>query len=184
MPLPVRKTHHLRFRRISLPGANYFITFATQNRHPVLTAPDTGQVVTNALHDLHLANDIELLAATLMPDHMHLLFTAGSRLRVGQVMGKLKSLSCDHDRDPWRWQKEGFEHRVRDLESLEDYAFYIFMNPYRAGLCPLTVRWPWWICPRPSTFRFLAALHDGMSVPAAWLGESDRIAKKITAGDD
>jgi putative transposase len=182
--LPVRKIPRLRFRRITTPGASYFITFATQQRAQVLITPDTGRIITNTLRELHLNEDIELLAATIMPDHIHFLFTIGTSLKVGQVMGKLKSLSCDHDCDPWRWQKEGFEHQLRDHESFEDYAFYIFMNPYRAKLCPLNKSWAWWLCPRPSIFRFLDALTTEPTVPEAWLGLSDQKANKITAGAD
>ncbi len=77
-----------------------------------------------------------------------------------------------------------FEHQLRGHESPEDYAFYIFMNPYRAGLCPLMDLWPWWICPRPSLFRFLDALNTAPTVPEAWLNLSDQAASKITAGAD
>lgn len=132
---------------------------------------------------MHIAGDIELLAATVMPDHVHLLFTLGSRLRVGQVMGKFKSLARDMGKVPWQWEQDGFEHQVRAFESIQDYAFYILMNPYRAGLCPLTAIWPWWLCPNPGVFRFMTALEQGNAVPSTWLGLSDQIAVRLDTGD-
>lgn len=132
---------------------------------------------------MHIAGDIELLAATVMPDHVHLLFTLGSRLRVGQVMGKFKSLARDMGKVPWQWEQDGLEHQVRAFESIQDYAFYILMNPYRAGLCPLTAIWPWWLCPNPGVFRFMTALEQGNAVPSTWLGLSDQIAVRLDTGD-
>lgn len=179
---PVRKTPRLRFGRVSAPGANFFVTLCIKDRTPVLTTTATGRTVTDALQALHSSGDIGLLAATIMPDHAHLLFTLGTRLHVGQVMGKFKALSRDMGQAPWRWQPDGFEHQIREIESIEDYGFCLFMNPYRAGLCPLTSSWPWWLCPQPSVFRFLASLEQNSAVPAAWLGLSDQIATRIIRG--
>ena len=81
------------------------------------------------------------------------------------------------------WQDESFEHQVRLSDSIEDYAFYIFMNPYKAGLCPLNEGWPWWICPEPLTFRFLGLLASNEPVPALWLGLGDEIAGRIETGE-
>jgi REP element-mobilizing transposase RayT len=181
--LPDRETSRLRFGRQTAAEACYFITLCTKDRTPVLTTTDTGSVAAGALQSLQSTGDIQLIAATLMPDHAHLLFQLGDRLRVGQVMGKFKAWSRDMGQAPWRWQHDGFEHRLRRSESIDDYGFYIFMNPYRAGLCPLTDPWPWWLCPEPSVFRFLTALDRKQAVPAAWLGLSAQVGSRITTGD-
>jgi REP element-mobilizing transposase RayT len=178
-----RKTSRLRFGRVSVPEAIYFITFCTKNRAPVLTLPDSGKITIAAMQSMHEACDIALIAATVMPDHVHALLTLGRRLQLGQVMRKIKTLSRNQGRALWRWQYDGFEHRVRSFESIEDYAFYIFMNPYRAGLCPLTASWPWWICPEPRQIHFMTALELNQGVPLEWLGLSDAIASKIATGD-
>lgn len=180
---PNREPSRLRFGRASAPGACYFITVCTKGRAAILTAADTGLTVSASLQALHSSGDIRLLAATIMPDHAHLLFTLGTRLHVGQAMGKFKALARDLGKAPWGWQQDGFEHQIRNIESIEDYGFYIFMNPYRAGLCPMTTSWSWWLCPQPSVFRFLTALEQKSGVPAAWLGLSDQIAGRITTGD-
>lgn len=183
MPPPNREMSRLRFGRTSAPGASYFITVCTKNRAAILTQTDNGQKVSGSLQTLHYSGDIRLLAATIMSDHAHLLFTLGMRLQVGQVMGKFKALARNLGEAPWRWQQDGFEHQVRNTESIEDYGLYIFMNPYRAGLCPLNKSWPWWLCPDPSRFRFPTALDQNPTVPVAWLGLSDQIAGKITTGE-
>jgi REP element-mobilizing transposase RayT len=183
MALPIRKTSRMRFGRVSSPGASYFITVCTKDRAPVLTQDVNGRTIIDTIQLLHDSGDLTPHAATVMPDHVHLLLTLGSRLRLGQVMGKLKTLSRKQGETTWRWLDDGFEHQLRDMESMEDYGFYIFMNPYRAGLCPLTARWPWWLCRQPSLFRFLAARDQNQAVPSEWLGLSDQIGSRITTGD-
>lgn len=115
-----------------------------------------------------------------MPDHVHLLLTLGSRLGVGQVIGKIKSQSRHQGKAAWRWQEDGFEHQLRTIESIEDYGFYIFMNPYRTGLCTMNADWRWWICPQPTRFHFLAGLGAEQNVPPEWLGLCEQITIRIT----
>lgn len=182
MSSPDRKTARLRWARVSLPGARYFLTLCTQDRASVLTQAKAAVDVRAALHTLQSHGDAEVLAASLMPDHLHVLFTLGARLSMGQVMAKLKTLSRDKGRVSWRWQQDGFEHRLRPEEAIEDYGFYIFMNPYRARLLPMSETWPGWICPEPARFAFTAHLSSSGAPPTEWLEQSDVIAARITNG--
>lgn len=77
------------------------------------------------------------------------------------------------------WQENVFEHRLRPEESAESYAFYIFMNPYRASLCSTEADWPWWVCTEPCRFRFLALRRDNGSPQPEWLEEAERVAQQI-----
>jgi REP element-mobilizing transposase RayT len=182
MTLPTRQTERLRLGRVSMPHARYFLTLCVQDRRAVLTASAVTPLVTSALHAIH-DGDGELLAATIMPDHLHVLFALGTRLTLSQVMGKLKTLARSQGRAPWHWQENGFEHRLRADEAAEDYAFYVFMNPYRAHLLPVTQSWPWWICPDPTRFRFLSRLGPDGTPPGPWLGEIEIVAARIAAGE-
>jgi len=179
MDLPKRETARLRFGRESASGATYFVTLCTKDRVPFLTQQETGNRVIGIIQAMHDSGDTTLLASTIMPDHVHLLFILGPRLQVGQIMGKFKTMARDRGRTSWRWQDDGFEHRIRNLESIEDYAFYIFMNPYRAGLCSLTKIWPWWVCPNPSPLNFLTKLASDHVVPLEWIGLREEIAHRI-----
>jgi REP element-mobilizing transposase RayT len=181
MPLPRRKTTRLRWGRISGAGADYFVTLCTQEREPVLTNGTTAIRLLDILGQMHRESDIRLLAATIMPDHAHLLFTLGKRLSYGRVIAKFKTLGRDQGRVDWRWQEDGFEHQLRSHEKMEDYGFYLYMNPYQAGLITIREHWPWWCCPTPSLFSFLQGLNADGSPPAAWLGESERVAARIVS---
>jgi REP element-mobilizing transposase RayT len=183
MPSPQRKTARLRWGRITAAGADYFATLCTQGRAPVLTHDTTAIRLLDILGQMHREGDIHLLAATIMPDHVHLLFTLGARLTYGRAIAKFKTRGRDQGRADWRWQEDGFEHQLRSHEKMADYGFYLFMNPYRAGLLAINECWPWWRCPEPSLFSFLQGLNSDGSPPAAWLGESECIAARIVTGE-
>ena len=182
MPLPERKTARLRWGRISVAGSRYFLTLCTKDRVPVLSSPPVCDSILAALRPVY-TDDAVLLAATIMPDHVHLLFTLGSRLTLGQVMGKFKTLSRDRGFSPWHWQEDGFDHRLRAEDSTEDYGFYLFMNPYRASFLPTSQTWPWWICPDPTQFRFTAHLNPDGTPPPEWLGEVATVTARIVTGE-
>ena len=42
-----------------------------------------------------------------------------------------------------RWQRDFFDHRLRDHHELKEKTSYILMNPVRKGLCERAVDWKW-----------------------------------------
>ena len=180
--MPERQTARLRRGRVSLPSTRYFLTLCTHGREPVLTDPICAERLLAAWGALQGAGDLVLLAATVMPDHVHALFVLGDRLPLGRVMAKYKALARDLGRVNWRWQQNGFEHRLRENEDSADYGFYIFMNPYRARLIKPSEFWPWWLCPEPSRFAFLGHLINGCP-PIEWFERVEQIALRIASGE-
>ncbi|MCC5022390.1 MAG: transposase [Candidatus Synoicihabitans palmerolidicus] len=177
-----RQTSRLRLERISQAGACYFLTLCTQGRVPEFTEPAAANSIKTALESLN--GDACLLhAATIMPDHVQLLFTLGSQLTISQVIGKLKILGRVRGQATWRWQANGFEHRLRTTETNEDYGFYIFMNPYRAKLLPVTQAWSGCFCPEPAIFRFMAILGPGATPPPTWLDDTKPSGENLTTGE-
>ena len=82
-----------------------------------------------------------------------------------------------------RWQRNFFEHRLRPGEPANNYARYIFMNPYRAGLIGPRDVWPHWRCAPAAQFDFLPMLDEGRFPPPAWFAtESDE--ELLPAGVD
>lgn len=136
----------------------------------MLTQPQAYEEIQAFWRACDVAGDTTTLAATVMPDHVHWLFTLGRRLSLGRVLAKFKSKAtsvlADSDAE---WQRDFFEHRLRDHESTEAYGFYVFMNPYRARLVDLTRGWPGWFCPDVTAFRFGSALLGGRLPPREWL---------------
>jgi len=41
------------------------------------------------------------------------------------------------------WQRDFFDHRLRDHHELEEKTSYVLMNPVRKGLCERAEDWVW-----------------------------------------
>ncbi|MSU24629.1 MAG: hypothetical protein EXS32_12510 [Opitutus sp.] len=89
-PLPTRRTSHLLIGRQSIPDASYFLTLCEVKRHPGLLDPIVAQELKGSLDRIHASADFTLIAATVMPDHIHLLGILGRRLSLSRVVGKFK----------------------------------------------------------------------------------------------
>lgn len=181
-PAPHRQTERLRLGRNSLVGAVYFVTFVTTDRTPWLATPTATQALLKALRTWHEEHDGSVLAASVMPDHAHVLFSLGSKLEVGRCVSRWKAVAQRLSGYPGKWQRDFWEHRLRDVEGWEDYALYIFLNPYRAGLLRHG-SWPGWWAPEAGWFRFLGCLEPDGGPPTEWLAWSDDRFANITTSE-
>jgi REP element-mobilizing transposase RayT len=129
---------------VSRPGAQYFLTWVTDQRLPVFADSENLAMARQHLAAIDESGDGSALAATIMPNHLHLLLELGSRLSLSEVVAKTKAGITRTCRGV-KWQLNFFDHQLRPCNSAEDYAFYIFMNPYCAGICPLDQPWPGWL---------------------------------------
>jgi len=76
-----------------------------------------------------------------MPDHLHALISFPGNETMETVMRAWKHyLAKEHD---LRWQRDFFDHRIRQDESHEEKAAYIRNNPVRAGLVKTPAEWPY-----------------------------------------
>jgi REP element-mobilizing transposase RayT len=170
--LPVRRTGDLRLGRVSIPGATYFLTLCELKRRPNLSSPSLAPELKAALDQTHASGDFTLIAATVMPDHVHLLGKLGRRLSLSRTVGKFKHMTraalahCS-----LAWQENFYDHRLRTTQEVEPFVRYVFLNPYRAGLIGLRETWPWWWRWGEVRFEFeeMVRQHDG--VPAEWMAE-------------
>ncbi|MCF7687917.1 MAG: transposase [Cephaloticoccus sp.] len=172
----------MRIGRISVPGATYFVTTCSAGRRPIFVTDYTARIASEALTHLATERDVVWIAGTVMPDHIHAVFQLGDRLSLDRVIAKSKGVitrNMHQVGEQITWQENAFEHRLRPSEDAESYAFYIFMNSYTAGLCPLDQSWPWWVCSDSKRFRFLALRRDNGSPQPEWPNESERISTQI-----
>jgi len=132
-----------------------FDTFRT--RKPLKLSPEARSVVLqHCLHDNAIT--ITLHAAVIMPDHVHLLFTArrdaeGWTFALPEILRAIKGTSARSinrllARQGSIWQDESFDHVLRGNESLSKTVEYIRQNPVRKGLVTKPEDYPWlWIAP-------------------------------------
>ncbi|MDQ8200381.1 transposase [Pelagicoccus enzymogenes] len=167
--LPIRKTHHLAYGRVSIPGATYFITLVTQNRKTDLTANDHPEHIADTLRALHRDKIINLRCATTMPDHLHLLFVLGEVCDLSLAISKFKNATrkalAAHS---LYWHRNYYDHRIRQEANTNDFARYIFLNPYRKSLLTADQLWPHWLCNRTYKPDFQEQLNPDGTPPAAW----------------
>jgi REP element-mobilizing transposase RayT len=76
-----------------------------------------------------------------MPDHTHALLSFPRAESIRGTMRDWKRYTARHL--GIAWQRDFFEHRVRNGESLELKAAYIRENPVRKGLVARAEDWPW-----------------------------------------
>ena len=78
-----------------------------------------------------------------MPDHAHMLATFGPDASMEKIVRSWKRHSARYA--SIRWQRDFFDHRLRNDESFEEKAAYILNNPIRAGLVARSEDWPYQI---------------------------------------
>lgn len=99
--------------------------------------------VAEALRHFH-GQRYRLFAWCVMPNHVHVLFSPLREHTLDAILHSWKSYSAQKanallGRTGPFWQREYFDHLVRDQSSLQKITQYIRDNPKRAGL----LNWPW-----------------------------------------
>ena len=116
----------------------YFVTIVAKDRKPVFNNQPFAQEVLKILLDLREKLNFNLYAYCLMPDHFHALIGCGdSGKSLSEICGSFKSLS---NRAFWEygqgklWQRQFYDHIIRNEEDFFETIRYIKQNPVRKGL--------------------------------------------------
>jgi len=156
----------MHYGRVSKPGALYFVTLCTEGRQHLLSNNETSERIFSQWETQSSEGDIELSCAVIMPDHLHVLFRLGTRLKLGRVIAKFKAKLGRSV----LWQDDFYDHMLRSEESEEQFGFYVFMNPYNDKLLPFDRQWKYWKRWREAEYRFEELLREnGGIVPTQWL---------------
>ncbi len=103
----------------------------------------------------------QLHAWCVMPNHVHVLFTALAGHELGKIVHSWKSFTANQanhhlEREGQFWQKEPYDRYIRNEKHFRNAVEYIENNPVKAGLCATPADWPWssaalaWERPLPS----------------------------------
>jgi REP element-mobilizing transposase RayT len=145
--------------------------------------PERLQFARASISTLEAAGDGQILAATVIPDHLHILLALGHRLSISQIVSNTKSAITRRFKEV-TWQENFFEHKIRPKESAEEYARYIFMNPYQAGLLSLDAVWPGWRSAKEIRWEFESKLRPGDLPQREWLDAATKFGSQLPAGAD
>jgi len=137
MPFP-----HKNIRRPAvhyLGQRSYFITFCCSGRHPAFANPDRAlELIAEFCHQ-SMACQFSVHAYCVMPDHFHALVRGlrptSDLLAFVENLKETTTRRYESRSHRLLWQKKFHDHILRENESIEPIANYIFMNPVRKGIC-------------------------------------------------
>ena len=143
--------HRLRKGRWSYPGNLYFVTTVTHRKKPIFLDRDCAQVVLDSLGWLELEERIALTCAMVMPDHVHMVFQLGNKQTLPAAMNSFKGFTGKKIRDlaghtGQVWQRQYYDHGIRNEDDLNDIIIYCYENPVRARLVGQPDEYPFWKC--------------------------------------
>lgn len=139
----------LRRGRVSIPGQTYLVTFTTHQRAQIFKERRNAVLMARSLHELKIWRDTELLAWTLMPDHLHLLITLSHAETLQGVVQKVKSNTARELKSSdlslgQVWASAFHDRALRQDEHIRDVARYMVLNPVRAGLVARVGDYSYW----------------------------------------
>ncbi len=140
-PLPRKRLDHDTPNWVK-PDSVFFITLCAQargNNHFCTEA--VGPKLLASIVYRHEKQIWFCHLAVLMPDHIHLLLNFPEESVMRRVVGDWKRWTYSAHEIPW--QKNFFDHRLREEEGLKQKAEYILQNPVRAGLVSTVEEWPY-----------------------------------------
>ena len=137
-------TNELQIKRRHLPhwtlkGATYFVTFRTAKGE--ISIEEQKLVLKHTID----GNEkfYTLIAAIVMPDHIHLLLTPIVGYNLSRIMKNIKGVSArqlnvkrgetDRSTDPI-WQDESFDRIIRNQNELDEKLNYMLNNPVKKAL--------------------------------------------------
>src|SRR5258706_10415355 len=77
----------------------------------------------------------------LMPDHLHGIIAFPREPGIKTVVSNWKKFVARAVKISW--QRDFFDHRLRDHHEEDRKVSYVLMNPVRKGLCERADEWPW-----------------------------------------
>ena len=147
-----------RLPHFERPWGKYMVTFTTFERR--IISESERDIVMECLIYPDSKNQYELYVASVMPDHVHLLFEPQIKetdndgkpvfWSLSELMQSIKSVSA-HKLNKSRggegsvWEKESFDRLIRSDADLEEKFHYICRNPWDAGVVKQDedYRWLW-----------------------------------------
>lgn len=123
-------------------GAVYFLTICCRVRGiSTLCTPEIADGIFEATWFCQRSNQWHIHLLLLMPDHLHALASFPRAESMRQVVYGFKEMTAK--RCGVSWQRDFFDHRLRNDEVFDEKAHYIRMNPVRKGLVDDANAWPW-----------------------------------------
>ena len=160
--------HH---KKIRLSEKNYrgklrcFLTICCAERKRHFSSGENCGWLLAILQETTAQHSFDVHAFCVMPDHLHFLVQGlkpdSDLLRFVKAFKIRSSREFAAKNGCELWQKKYYDHILREQESMESVAWYIWMNPVRAGMVA-----------RPKDYAFVGSFRvkipDVKELPGAW----------------
>jgi putative transposase len=128
----------------------FFVTFVTNERRPIFQVEKNATLLIDVFASDRARGRYQLHAWVIMPDHIHLLLTPGSKTTLEKAMQFIKGgFSYQMKSTRPTWERSFTEHRVRDHADFQHHLHYIEQNPVQAGLSATAIEYKFGSACRP-----------------------------------
>jgi putative transposase len=159
----------LRRGRVSIVGAEYFLTLCIHDRRRGLDKASAAAKIIDEMRAMETDGAWIIRCATIMHDHLHLLIVLGARLSLGKAVQRLKARTAvTLQKSGLKWEHDFFDRQLRVNDGGLPLFLYIYLNPYRKNLCASNRQWPWFICSE-NDWVWLREHLDDQLPPPEWL---------------
>jgi len=142
MDLPVRRKMPHAVPQWVSDGSWFFITINCVSRGKnQLTTETAGKAVLAAIAHNHEKLVWHCRLCLLMPDHLHAILAFPRDPGMCATITNWKGFVAKTAYVVW--QRDFFDHRLRNHHELEEKMDYILLNPVRKNLCKRIEDWPW-----------------------------------------
>lgn len=145
----VEHSHLKRLDHIWIDNPVFFVTTCTHNRKKILTNSKVATILVEEWKSAKERHDWYIGRYVIMPDHVHFLCSPGNDSKSLSDFMKFwkewtaKKICHECGIDGHIWQREFFDHLLRNEESYVQKWDYILNNPVRAGLIRNAAELPW-----------------------------------------
>ena len=149
------------YHRSYVKGGTFFFTIVTYNRLPILTLPQSREILREAWESTNQRFPFETVAVCLLPEHIHTIWTLpegdadfSKRWReIKRLFSRqyLEKAGTESPRNQSRikrgeaaiWQRRFWEHTIRSEQDLKCHVEYIHYNPVKHGHVIKAADWQW-----------------------------------------
>jgi len=142
-----------KLRHLDNEGTTRFITFNCYCNLPGLATDLAKYLFLEELASARHKHGFSLLAYVILPEHVHLVLLPPDGMKLGLVVGEMKSRTARryfaHERRKRIgekrvfWQKRCYDHNCRTPETTIEKIRYCHNNPVRQGLVAEPGEWVW-----------------------------------------
>lgn len=125
-------------------GTARFVTFSCFMRLPSLCEPGAMSILAEEVERARLKYQFALLGYVFMPEHVHLVIWPPDGMKLGRLIGEIKSLSARRyfsgkplgRKDDVRvfWQRRCYDHNCRTPDTTREKINYCHNNPVKRKL--------------------------------------------------